>query len=309
MILGPDAPTPTILPSPAQAELTAILSACDEILRLDDVDTILRRTVEIARERIGLDRVGLFLLDEQRRLMLGTWGTDLEGNTVDERHVMYALGDSDREVFRRAAREGIHYTIFENCPIVVQLPNETRVVGRGWVACTPIRSARANLGMLFNDAGPNGPPADEAKQARAAILCSVLGTILDPTHGRAGRLAQPPATTRHPVVPRALRLIAKDPSLTANDIAPQLDISPSRLARVFKAEMGVSLVDYRNRLRLERFQVLVDRGGENLLEAALAAGFGSYAQFHRVFRALCGTTPREYLRSRGGHVRRTRRTS
>ena len=30
-------------------------------------------------------------------------------------------------------------------------------------------------------------------------------------------------------------------------------------------------------------------------DAARAAGFGSYAQFHRVFQALRGTTPRAYL--------------
>ena len=57
----------------------------------------------------------------------------------------------------------------------------------------------------------------------------------------------------------------------------------------------MSLVEYRNRLRLDRFAVLLDRGRTNLLEAALAAGFGSYAQFHRVFRALRHMTPREYL--------------
>ena len=67
-------------------------------------------------------------------------------------------------------------------------------------------------------------------------------------------------------------------------------------ARVFKAEMGMSLVEYRNRLRLDRFAVLLDRGRTNLLEAALAAGFGSYAQFHRVFRGVRRMTPREFLR-------------
>jgi transcriptional regulator GlxA family with amidase domain len=60
----------------------------------------------------------------------------------------------------------------------------------------------------------------------------------------------------------------------------------------------MSLVEYRNRLRLERFSMLLDKQGENLLEAALAAGFGSYAQFHRVFLAQRGTTPGKFLRAR-----------
>jgi transcriptional regulator GlxA family with amidase domain len=94
-------------------------------------------------------------------------------------------------------------------------------------------------------------------------------------------------------------MLAKDPAMGGKEIAGKLDISLSRLARVFKAEMGMSLVEYRNRLRLDRFGVLLDKGRTNLLEAALAAGFGSYAQFHRVFRALRHMTPREYLHRHG----------
>jgi AraC-like DNA-binding protein len=307
VIMGADAPKSAILDSGAPDELASLISAFDELLLLDDVDATLKRAAEIALERIGLKRVGLFLLDAPRNLMLGAWGTDIDGKLVDEHHVMYELGENDREVFRRAATQGIPFTVIDNCPIVAQLPTETRVVGRGWVACTPIRSARAAMGMLFNDTGVSGDPPDPAKQARAAVLCSLLGTVLDlthgqPSHGRGGR-----STAGHPLVRQTVRLLAKDPSLGGKDLASALDISLSRLARVFKVEMGMSLVEYRNRLRLERFQVLLDAGGENLLAAALAAGFGSYAQFHRVFRALRGSTPRAYLRERGHWARRQTR--
>ena len=74
-------------------------------------------------------------------------------------------------------------------------------------------------------------------------------------------------------------------------IAAKLDISLSRLARVFKAQLGMSLVEYRNRLRLERFSALMAQGHTNLLAAALAAGFGSYAQFHRVFAPYARRRP------------------
>lgn len=298
VILGTNPPAPSMLDQPGQAELASLLSAFDELLTLDDTDKILRRAVELARERIGFPRAGLFLLDETRNVMLGTWGTDLDGNLVDERHVMYDLGENDRKVFRRADA-GTHFTIIENCPIVVQLPNETRVVGRGWVSCIPIRSARARIGMLFNDAGSSGAPVDEAQQARGAVLCSLLGTVLDLRQDRVLRGGAVTPSARHPMIVEAVRLLAKDPSLAGTELAERLRISPSRLARVFKAELGMSLVEYRNRLRLERFQVLVDSGGENLLGAALAAGFGSYAQFHRVFRALRGASPRASLGTRG----------
>jgi AraC-like DNA-binding protein len=296
IILGSKLPVPKVVDRPAQGKLAALLAAFDEILALDDPDAILRKAVELALSRIGLAKAGVFLLDKPRNLMLGTWGTDLAGAIVDEHHIMYDVSDTDREAFRRAEEEAAHFTVFENCPIVEHHTGETRVVGRGWVACTPIRSARAPIGMLFNDAALSGESVDEAKQAHAAILCSLLGTMLDPVRGSLGRSAPPTGESQgHRLVTATVGMLAKNPAMGAKEIAATLDISASRLARVFKTEMGMSLVEYRNRLRLDRFAVLLDRGRTNLLEAALAAGFGSYAQFHRVFRALRHATPREYL--------------
>lgn len=298
IILGPKAPVPKVVEDrSARGKLAALLAAFDAIHALDDPDLILRRAIELARDRIGLHRAGVYVLDRARQLMLGTWGMDLAGNVVDEHHLMYDVSETDREAFRRSEEAGEHFTVFENCPIVEHHAGETRIAGRGWVACTPIRSARAPIGILFNDAALTDAGVDEAKQAHAAILCSLLGTILDPVRGSPGR-GQAPAgeSPGHRLVSATVGLLAKDPAMGGKELAASLDISLSRLARVFKSEMGMSLVEYRNRLRLDRFAVLLDKGRTNLLEAALAAGFGSYAQFHRVFRALRHVTPREYLR-------------
>ena len=297
IILGPQVPVPQVVNRSAHGKLASLLSAFDEILALEEPDAILRRAAELAIERIGLKRAGIFLLDRQRNAMLGTWGTDISGAIVDEHHIMYDVSDTDRQAFRRAEEDGEHFTVFENCPIVEHHQGETRIVGRGWVACTPIRSTRAPIGMLFNDTGVSGEPVDEAKQAHAAILCSLLGTILDPTRGSLGHATStaPEESSGRRLVTATVAMLAKNPSMGGKQIAATLDLSLSRLARVFKAEMGMSLVEYRNRLRLDRFAVLLDRGRTNLLEAALAAGFGSYAQFHRVFRALRHMTPRDYL--------------
>jgi AraC-like DNA-binding protein len=296
VILEADPPSPRILNRPPPGSLTALLSSFDEIIALEDPDAILRRAVELARERIGLTRVGIFLLDKSRDLMLGTWGSDLTGRLVDEHQIMYAVGEPDREAIRRA-EEGAHYTVFDGCPIVEHRTAETVIRGRGWTAFTPIRSARTTIGMMFNDPGLTGAPVDPARQAHAAILCSLLGTVLDASRGNAGiALASDGELTGRRLAGAALALLAKDPTLGGKDIAARLDVSLGRLTREFRAEMGMSLVEYRNRLRLDRFTMLLDTGHKNLMEAALATGFGSYAQFHRVFRARRRVTPRDYLR-------------
>jgi methylphosphotriester-DNA--protein-cysteine methyltransferase len=60
------------------------------------------------------------------------------------------------------------------------------------------------------------------------------------------------------------------------------------------AELGVPLVEYRARMKLMRFVELVD-SGRSLTRAALDAGFGSYAQCHRVFRRALDCSPQQYF--------------
>ena len=285
----------------ARGGMAALLRALDEIRALEDTDLVLRRAIELARDGIGLKRVGVFLLDPARNVMLGTWGMDLSCTVVDEHQVMYDLCGTDQEALRRSADERIHFTVFENCPIIEHHRGETRIAGRGWVAKTPIRSRDAAIGMMFNDAGLTGAAVDEAKQAQAAILCMMLGSLLDPVRGllgrRAGTLFESPSQS---IVSSTVEMLNREPGLGGSEIAKTLNVSQSRLGRMFKAVKGMSLVDYRNRLRLERFVALLDQGETNLLEAALEAGFGSYSHFHRVFRAQLHATPREYLRPASG---------
>jgi AraC-like DNA-binding protein len=94
---------------------------------------------------------------------------------------------------------------------------------------------------------------------------------------------------------RSLRDESEPENLEA--LAEKCGLSRSRLSRLFKQQAGVSLVEYRQRQCLERFLAVYGRGRRlNLLDAALQAGFGSYANFHRVFKRLMRQSPAEYRR-------------
>ena len=69
------------------------------------------------------------------------------------------------------------------------------------------------------------------------------------------------------------------------------------ISRIFTQQIGVSVSRYRNSMRLERFlEYYRQPDRKTITEAVYAAGFGSYAQFHRVFTQVYGTSPREFLR-------------
>ena len=103
----------------------------------------------------------------------------------------------------------------------------------------------------------------------------------------------------HPAVEKAARLI--NAGLEQDDLtslAQQVGLSPHRLSRLFKEQIVLSLTDFRNNCRLERFLELYQYGKtKTMLDAALQAGFGSYAQFYRVFKQIMGMTPAEFDRS------------
>ncbi len=110
--------------------------------------------------------------------------------------------------------------------------------------------------------------------------------------------ADVPVHDVHPAVEKAARLIRDQATaLGLDELARRAGLSPARLSRLFKQQTGVALVDFRNRQRIERFLQLYGTGQRlTMLDAALEAGFGSYPQFHRVFKRVLGCSPVNYRR-------------
>lgn len=110
---------------------------------------------------------------------------------------------------------------------------------------------------------------------------------------------RPRETWAHPAVLRAARILRDDPnSGTLGTIARRCGLSAGRLGRLFAMQMGLSVTEFRNRARIENFLEIYGGGqSDSLMGAALRAGFGSYAQFQRVFKKECGRSPAEYARS------------
>lgn len=101
----------------------------------------------------------------------------------------------------------------------------------------------------------------------------------------------------HPGVALAARRMQEDDGAGLSELATAAHLSPSRLSRLFGRQMGVSLAGFRNRLRVRRFlDVYGDGQRMTVLAAAYEAGFGSYAQFYRVFVDVMGVTPQTYRR-------------
>ena len=102
----------------------------------------------------------------------------------------------------------------------------------------------------------------------------------------------------HPAVEKAVGLLRDEQdALTAPEIAARVGMSAPYLGRLFHQQTGVTLADFRNRQRLERFLDLYGDGSRfTILEAALETGFGSYPQVYRIFTQQMGCSPAAYRR-------------
>ena len=103
----------------------------------------------------------------------------------------------------------------------------------------------------------------------------------------------------HPKLERVLAQL-NDPSeeYSLEQLARDVKMSPYYLSTLFREQLGLTIPEYRNRQRLNRFFTLYRTKPEiRLLELALEAGFGSYAQFYRVFTKAVGHTPQEWEKS------------
>lgn len=85
-----------------------------------------------------------------------------------------------------------------------------------------------------------------------------------------------------------------DPELDVAFIATNMCISRSLLFNKVKAITGMGIVDYVNKLRIERSIVLLTTTTMNITEISEVAGFSSLRYFSRVFKSIKGEVPSVY---------------
>ncbi|MFC4116283.1 helix-turn-helix transcriptional regulator [Nonomuraea zeae] len=131
------------------------------------------------------------------------------------------------------------------------------------------------------------PPVGHAHSAEAAAaLRAVEGWT---GHSAAGSVPLHPAVeSAITVIPTLLR---RGP-VRLRTVADAVHLSPSWLAHLFSAHVGIPLRPYVRWLRLQQAIGLV-AAGETLTEAAHSAGFTDSPHFTRAFRNTFGTAPSE----------------
>jgi AraC-like DNA-binding protein len=78
------------------------------------------------------------------------------------------------------------------------------------------------------------------------------------------------------------------------EVAMAVRICPTYLSEQFKEVTGQKFVDYVAQARVEKACELLRTTRARISEIAFASGFQSLSQFNRVFKKICGQSPRSY---------------
>jgi signal transduction histidine kinase/DNA-binding LacI/PurR family transcriptional regulator/CheY-like chemotaxis protein len=87
-------------------------------------------------------------------------------------------------------------------------------------------------------------------------------------------------------------------SLTREDIAQHVGLSPDYLTDCFRQELGVTPITYLRRYRIQQACELLKSTHLSITQVAAAVGFSESAHFSRTFQREVGMTPRAYRRGR-----------
>jgi PAS domain S-box-containing protein len=154
--------------------LRAVVAAIDELIACADLDTVLRRAVELAREKLGIERSAIFMYDPANHVMRGTYGTGLERQTTDE-HAREFPPDTLAVLLKSEAKP----YLVEEKEYVYRVGDRRYTQGHGWVATTVIRFGQQPIGLFSNDTAISRAPLNEATQETLVVYCSLLGNIIE----------------------------------------------------------------------------------------------------------------------------------
>jgi len=85
----------------------------------------------------------------------------------------------------------------------------------------------------------------------------------------------------------------KDPP-SLEQLAESVGLSASRLAHLFRAEVGMSITAYVRERRLLMAAMLLVQTHEHISQIAYSVGFGDVSNFNHAFKRRFGISPRQY---------------
>ena len=82
--------------------------------------------------------------------------------------------------------------------------------------------------------------------------------------------------------------------VTLTELSEMVHLSPFYLSRAFKNATGYSVIEYFNKMKIDKAKELMIEGDKKVKEVARALGFTDEFYFSRIFKKIEGISPSEF---------------
>ena len=155
-----------------QEYLRALHEITIELTQLEEMDTFYRRIVELGLHYFKLDRFALFLYEPKSGFACGLYGTDPQGQVVDEQHI--SVQPNPNGIFQMAFTSVERFGFRKNVPLY----HNNQPIGHGWNVATILWNGAERLGWLVADNLITQKPASKPMLDILRLYALTVGTLL-----------------------------------------------------------------------------------------------------------------------------------
>lgn len=143
-----------------------------ELAQAENLEEMYKLAVLFGHQRLGFDRIGLYLFDADNRRFRGTFGTDPQGNLIDERDNAFAISEEDY----LAQFSDIRQRVFVRHD--TDLYDTKEIVGRGWHVTVPLWYGGQFVGAMFADNLSNQRPLQPYEPDLLVTYGSTIASLM-----------------------------------------------------------------------------------------------------------------------------------
>jgi PAS domain S-box-containing protein len=152
--------------------LKVLRQVIDHLSLATSFDDICRLTVELGRDLLGFDRLALFFLTDVPGVVVGTYGTDAQGNLRDEHH--WRIPYHDKEIIELLRKHDRRLVVRKEHRLVDE---HDMFVGIGWHVTALLWNGDDGIGWLVVDNLLSQRPLTEDDQEIISLYATTIGHL------------------------------------------------------------------------------------------------------------------------------------
>jgi len=156
-----------------QDDIKALQEIHLALSEIGQLETLYIKMIDLAQQHLGLDRVGMFLVNEATRELVGTYGVDRDGRHRDERYYREPLTPDHwtLDILNAPTRT----KLWEDAPLY----DNGQQVGTGWKVGAALWNGRAAIGYLVCDNFLTHRPVRPYESELISLLGSTFGHLIE----------------------------------------------------------------------------------------------------------------------------------